>query len=276
MSIFNISPSFLIIGAQKAATSSLYTYLIQHPSVVPPKQKEVNFFNIDSNYKQGESYYQNQFHKYYNPFKKHITFEATPEYLYLPSVPERIHEFNKDIKLIIVFREPTERAYSAWNMFKRIYAGGKTDSVLEQSYIDGIPNNLKSTLFGEVFPSFEEVIALEKSYIEAGNEFIEPSFLRRGLYAEQVLRYFEYFDKEQFLFLEHREISDDLIPTLNKILRFIGQEEYHWEKLNQNIANKGNYETKSLAILDELKTYYAPHNEKLYKLINREFDWNNK
>ena len=275
MSIFKITPSFLIIGAQKAATSSLYTYLIQHPNVVPPKQKEVNFFNIDSNFNQGKAYYQSKFHKYYNPFKKHITFEATPEYLYLPSVPKRIHEFDKNLKLIIVFREPADRAYSAWNMFKKLHSLGRVPNVIEQSYIDGIPNNLKSTLFGEVFPSFEEVIALEKAYMKSENGFIEPSFLRRGLYAEQVLRYMEHFDKEQFLFLEHREISDQLIPTLNKILKFIGQEAYHWDNLNEKIANKGNYEVKSPAILDDLKAYYAPHNLQLYKLINREFDWNN-
>lgn len=275
MSIFKISPSFLIIGAQKAATSSLYSYLIQHPSVVPPKQKEVNFFNIDSNYKQGRAFYQSQFHKYLNPFKAHFTFEATPEYLYLPSIPKRIQEFNKDMKFIVVFREPAERAYSAWNMFKKLHGLSGVPSILEQSYIDGIPNNLKATLFGEVFPSFEEVISLEKEYIKSGNGFLEPSFLRRGLYAEQVLRYLEYFDKEQFLFLEHREISENLIPTLNIILKFIGQDAYHWDNLNEKIANKGNYEVKSPAILDDLKTYYAPHNLELYKLINREFDWNN-
>jgi hypothetical protein len=275
MSIFNITPTFLIIGAQKAATSSLYSYLIQHPRIVPPKHKEVNFFNIDSNYRQGKAFYQSQFHKYINPFKRHTTFEATPEYLYLPSVPKRIHEYNKDMKLIVVFREPANRAYSAWNMFKKLNAQERIPNILEKSYIEGIPNNLKPILLGEVFPSFEEVIDLEKTYMKAENGFLEPSFLRRGLYAEQVRRYFEYFSKEQFLFLEHREIIENLIPTLNKILKFIGKEEYHWDNLNQKIANKGNYENQSPAILDELKTYYAPYNLELYKLINKEFDWNN-
>lgn len=275
MSIFSVTPSFLIIGAQKAATSSLYSYLIQHPNLVPPKQKEINFFNIDENYFQGPAYYHTQFNKYYNPFKAHITFEATPEYLYLPHIPKRIYEYHKDMKLIVVFREPAERAYSAWNMFKKLHSLGTVPSVIEQSYLRGTLNNLKTTLFGDKFPSFKEVVDLEKEYIETNQPFFEPSFLRRGLYAEQVLRYLEYFDKEQFLFLEHREVSQHLIPTLNKILKFIGQNEYHWNNLNKTISNKGKYADKSPAILEELKKYYAPHNLKLYKLINREFDWNN-
>ena len=275
MSIFKISPSFLIIGAQKAATSSLYMYLIQHPNVVPPKLKEINFFNIDSSYNKGKSFYHSQFHKYINPFKKHITFEATPEYLYMPCVPERIYKYNKDLKLIVVFREPAERAYSAWNMFKKLHALGKLPKLLNQPFFEGIPNNIKEIFFGENFPSFEEVIALEKKGIALGEAFVEPSFLRRGLYVEQVLRYFEYFDRDQFLFLEQNEVKEQLIPTLNKILKFVGQDEYHWNNLHHEIANKGTYDTMTPAILEELKSYYAPYNLELYKLINKEFDWNN-
>jgi hypothetical protein len=97
MAIFKILPKSLIIGAQKAATSSLYSYLIQHPNIVPAKIKEVNFFNLDSNYNKGSDWYTEQFIKYLNPFKKHITLEATPEYLYIPYVPERIYRFNPKI-----------------------------------------------------------------------------------------------------------------------------------------------------------------------------------
>ncbi len=275
MSIFSISPSFLIIGAQKAATSSLYSYLIQHPNIVPPKQKEVNFFNIDENYNRGEAFYQSQFNKYYNPFKKHVTFEATPEYLYLPHIPKRIFDYNKDLKLIVVFREPAARAYSAWNMFKKLHELEGVPSVIEKSYLEGIPNNLNPTLFGEKFPSFQKIIDLEKEYMSSDKGFLEPSFLRRGLYAEQVQCYLEYFDKEQLLFLEHREVSQHLVPTLNKILNFIGQNDYHWNNLNKTISNKGMYADKAPPVLKELKKYYVPYNLKLYKLINREFDWNN-
>lgn len=274
MSVFSLYPAFLIVGAQKAATSSLYTYMIQHPSVVPPKQKEINFFNIDANYLKGNAYYHEQFNKFLNPFKKHVTFDATPEYLYLPEMPKRIFAYNPKMKLIVVLREPAERAYSAWNMFRKLSNLGTIPSVIEKPYIEGIPNNLKTLLFDQHFPSFEEIVRKEFAYMEKGSKFFEPSFVRRGLYADQLKRFMEYFPSDQLLILEHREVTDNLIQTLNSILRFVGLDDYHWSDLNTEIANKGSYIDKEPAVLRELKQFYHEPNQALFKLIDREFDWN--
>jgi hypothetical protein len=276
MSLFNVKPSFLIIGAQKAATSSLYTYLIQHPNIVSPKEKELNFFNVDSNYNHGYGFYNEKFHRFLNPFKKHLTFEATPEYIYIPYVPKRIYDYNPKMKFIVILREPVERAYSAWNMFKKLHSLNKIPTVIEKSYIDNIPNNLKTILFNKDYPSFEELIKLEQKYIQDQQTFLEPSFLRRGIYHQQIQRYYQLFNANQFLFLEHREIGNSLTDTLNKVLNFVGLPTYHWNDLNRNIANKGNYEEVKPTNFQELKLFYKPHNEELFDLIQQKFDWNDK
>lgn len=110
--------NFLIIGAQKAGTTSLAKYLSQHKSILPPKEKEFNFFNLDQNYQKGKSYYESNLNRYRNPFKPRISFEATTHYLYLPHVAQRIYSYNPNFKLIILLREPSERDYSAWNMYR--------------------------------------------------------------------------------------------------------------------------------------------------------------
>jgi hypothetical protein len=273
MSLFQCTPSFLIIGAQKAATSSLYSYLIQHPNLVPAKNKEVNFFNVDSNYYQGKKWYHAQFHRYINPLKRHVTLEATPEYLYIPFVAERIAKYNPNMKFIVVFREPVSRAYSAWNMFRKLHASGKVPSVIEKSYIENIPNNLKEILFAKEYPSFEEVVKLEMKYMEEKNAPLEPSFLRRGIYVTQLEQYFKYFKQEQFLFLEFNEATKELPLTLHKISTFLQLPDYQWQNLDLTIANQGNYEEKKAPMAEQLAQFYAPHNQKLFQLIHQKYDW---
>jgi hypothetical protein len=272
----NKNLSFLIIGAQKAATSSLYTYLVKHPNILPAKTKEVNYFNIDSNYSKGNTWYKQQFTQYINPFKKHLSFEATPEYLYMPYAPERIYKYNPKIKLIVVLREPVERAYSAWNMFKKLHKLNKVPSVIEKGYIEHADNNLRKVLFASEFPSFEDCINLEMKYIQDKANFLEPSFVRRGLYAQQIERYFQFFSKEQFLFLDYSDFEGNLNKVLLQTTQFLEIEPLKMNVNNYQVANKGVYDLEKPLIFSELHNYYKPYNDKLNNLINVPFDWNNK
>src|SRR5690242_8679107 len=102
-----IPPHFLIIGAQRCGTTSLFEYLANHPEIVPPSVKKIHFF--DSEYEKGEAWYRARFPVLENGF---ITGEATPYYLFHPRVPKRVRNWNPNVKLIVLLRNPVDRAYS--------------------------------------------------------------------------------------------------------------------------------------------------------------------
>src|SRR5690625_1709330 len=112
-------PDLLIAGAQKSATTSLHYYLNQHPDLQGSNPKEVCYFHDDRNYGKGKEWYKKAFVNFRNPFKKGLFFESTPENLYCRKAPFRIHDFNRDMKIIIVLREPVDRAFSAWTIDRK-------------------------------------------------------------------------------------------------------------------------------------------------------------
>src|ERR1041384_7789414 len=117
-------PDFIIIGAQKAGTSSLFFYLAQHPQLVGSFIKEVHFFDggmkpgID-NFAKGEPWYRAHF-----PLRKdlgptHKTFEASPCYIFNPLAPIRIHDLLPDVKIVALLRNPVDRAISQYFQERR-------------------------------------------------------------------------------------------------------------------------------------------------------------
>ena len=114
-------PSFLILGAQRAGTSSLYNYLRQHPSLRLPRKKEMHFFDLY--YMRGLKWYARQFPAFvFNRTKK--TGEATPYYLFHPAVAERVANALPNVKLIALLRDPTVRAFSHFQM--SVFKGNET------------------------------------------------------------------------------------------------------------------------------------------------------
>jgi len=110
-------PNFLIVGAQKAGTSSMVIYLSEHPDVSVPLN-EIHFFDIDERYKKGLKWYEKHFKKWNG--QKAIG-EKTPIYMYLEKVPARIAKDLPNIKLIFMLRNPTDRAWS--NYWMRVRKG---------------------------------------------------------------------------------------------------------------------------------------------------------
>jgi len=100
-------PGFLILGAQRGGTTSLYRWLAQHPQVARPLEKEVQFFTLD--WGRGLDWYRRHFPA---ATEGRVTFEASPYYLYHPLAPKRVAEALPDAKLVAVLREPVARACS--------------------------------------------------------------------------------------------------------------------------------------------------------------------
>jgi hypothetical protein len=272
-------PDFLIIGAQKAGTTSLHYYLHQHPLLQGALGKELSFFSNDHNYDLGSEWYHSHFKDIRNPYpsKKTLFFESTPEYIYNKTALKRIYKYNRNLKLIIVLREPVSRAYSAWNMFRDFKSRPNgIPEALYKGYIKNKKNNLFKELYStESFPTFEEAVESELDKINKTPNLTEPSFIRRGLYYEQINFLFTLFDESQLLVLDFNEFQNDKVKILNKTLQFLGKEDFDWKTNLKDITyNKRPYKNK----IDEttkqrLKTLFKPHNKSLFKMINQKFDW---
>jgi hypothetical protein len=238
-------------------------------------EKELGFFTNDVFYKQGNEWYVKQFERCN---RDAIKFEATPEYLYYPDVPKRVHSFSKHMKFIVVLREPAARCYSAWNMFRRFNESG-ADSIFAQFIQHANPlerEAIRNLLFAEHYLSFRQAVTDDiERYVSQSIE-LEPSFVRRGIYCEQIANYLHYFSLSSFLFLEHRELSFP-VSVLEKISAFCSIE------IDSNLMsvpvslNTGDYpsadaETEETMLL--LRNYYRYHNEKLFSQIGVKYDWN--
>lgn len=247
-------PDFIILGVQKGGTSSLFSYLSQHPDIVPSKTKEVHFF--DKNYYKGLYWYRSFFPLSFLNRKK-ITGEATPYYIFHPRVPERVQKDLFKAKLIILLRDPVYRAYSHYQMTRE----------------EGL----------EPLESFEEAIKEEENRLAGENRKIMSfssynsynhlnfSYLSRGNYFDQIQNWLEYFPKEQLLFIKSECFYSNPKEELLKIYRFLGVKDIFPADFSQK--NAGSYTPLKEETLKLLKTYYSAKNKKLIKLLGKEFTW---
>ena len=180
-----VLPSFIIIGAQKAATTTLWAQLRTHPDVFLPALKETNFFIEHRCQQLGTAWYEALF----EPAQEgQLVGEASPAYTMFPywgQVPEQIHGLLPDVKLVYVLRHPIERMRSSW----------------VQARADGL----------ELLP-LKEALTQHQLYL-AGSSY--------ALQAEQFLRF---FPREQMLFLLAEDFDRDPGPTMDVLLEFLGLE----------------------------------------------------
>lgn len=202
------SINFFCVGAQKSGTTTLHDILNQHPQVFLPKKKEAHFFDMDDRFKKGFSWYYNEFFSEYRGQK--ICGSCNPEYMYFEKVPNRLFQaFGDNLKLVFIFRNPVDRAFSHYLMSKR---------------------RLKET------EEFERAISLEESRISKNYNFKSDfSYVSRGFYAKQLKRYLEYFPAENMFFIR---FEDDFIQnrevTISNLLQFL---EIDNLELNLNIKS---------------------------------------
>lgn len=255
-------PDFLIIGAVKGGTTSLYTWLSDHPFVTPAASKQIHYF--DYRYWRGLDWYRSHFpheierqaftQQHGRPF---ITGEASPSYLSHPWAPERVAALLPQVKLIVAFRDPVDRAYSHFQMSRRAEE--------------------------EPLESFEQAIAIEDERLEPERARVLSdrrynslpygswSYLTRGRYAEQLERWLELFPRDQFHFLTLEELSAHPSETLDATHQFLGLPPHHPKDLPR--LNVGQYDPIARETRDRLREYFAPHNRRLYELVGRDFGW---
>lgn len=265
--------NLFIVGAQKAGTTSLFNYLSKSNEVAIGNRKEIGFFTRSNVQSKGKVWYENQFLRYI--FKRKILLDATPEYLYYPKVSTKLYGYNNEAKIIIILRDPVHRAYSHYNMFKNIASGSssKIKKLKERWKVEYPEDHIIHNLFADKnFPSFREFINSELNKIDPNN--LEPSILSRGLYYNQIMRYFKIFPLENILILDSQNLKTNTINCLYSICEFLDIKNDFISYKKFSNKHMGNYENKiSKTDFDFLKDYYKSPNENLTKLIDNKFEW---
>jgi hypothetical protein len=257
---YRVLPDFIIIGAAKSGTTSLYDYLIQHPSIHPALWKEIYFF--DRYFPRGMNWYRANFPYKLQKFiftkilnKKFLTGEATPTYFHHPLAPKRISMILPSIKLIILLRNPIDRAYSHYQMEKKL---GYEELTFEEA-IDSEHFRLQ----GE-----SEKMIENPNYFSYNRQIF--SYLTSGIYVDQLELWIKYFSKNQFLIIKSEDFDNDPKQTFHEVENFLGLNHAKIHFAKQNI---GKYEPINPEIRKKLAEFFTPHNQKLYKFLKRDFAW---
>jgi hypothetical protein len=258
---WRLMPDFLLIGAQRAGTTSLFRYLSRHPDVYPSFPKEVHFFT--NYYQMGEGWYRSHFplawRRRMASRRGHPTFrtgEATPYYLAYPHTPRRASQLLPGARLIVLLRDPVDRAYSH---YQHEVAGG----------IETLSFAIAVDSEGERLDAELSRIAADDTYRSFNYQHF--SYLDRGIYAPQIKRWFDYFARERLLILTSEALSARPAQTLIEVFRFLGLRAWPVDctrRYNQSKAN-----TMDPAMKQRLIEYFRPHNQQLYDLLGVDFGW---
>ena len=254
-----ILPEFIIIGSEKCGTTTLYYYLTQHPAIISSSTKEVHYF--DTNY-HGLWWYRSHFPTIFYKFflrifnKKIVAGEATPYYIYHPLVAKRIFNDLPKIKLIVILRDPISRAYSQYHDNKR---KGQENLTFEEAV-----EKENSRINGE-----KEKIINEKNYNSLS--YWAFSYISKGIYHEQLKKWFRFFPKEQFLILDTHNLNSNPQKVINQVFSFLGLPDYKIK--SDERKNVGKYEQMDLEVKKQLRKFFKPHNEELEKMLGIKFSW---
>lgn len=187
---------FIVVGAQKAGTSALHEYLASDPNYAVSKTKELHFFDDETRNWSSPDY--GRYHAQFDWDRKAIRGETTPIYLYWPQSLERIAAYRPDIRLVVMLRDPVERAWSHWKMER---SRGVETGDFSWCIREGRQRLLKAEPWG---------VHREFSYVE------------RGFYGEQLVRLFDIFPREQVLVLTADTLQAEPGATLDRLNCFLG------------------------------------------------------
>jgi hypothetical protein len=256
-------PDFVVIGAKRGGTTSLYNYLLEHPSVrplfpSPQRIKGVHYF--DSRYRLGDRWYRSHFpmairgrdHTAEHP----IAGEASPYYLFHPLAAQRLAAAYPEVKIIMLLRDPVERAYSHYK--ERVRNGGEWLSFADAIIAE--PDRLQ----GEA-----ERIVSQPGYLSIAHE--NHSYLAQGRYMDMLPRWFSLFRPDQFYIGASEDFYADPQRIANEVWAFLGLPP-------APLASRRRYNYHEAPDLDpasraRLRSEFEPHNRALQELLHRRMPW---
>lgn len=256
-------PGCIIIGAPKTGSFALITFLGLHPSVAIA-EREVMFFNDDHLYSKGLGWYTHQMPP---STAKQLTVEKSPRYLYSPDAPERIYKMNRDVQLVLLVREPIERAMSCY-----------------------LHRKATKEASGNVYRKTFEDITVD-SETRRVNE--SESCIRDSKYSSFYLKWLHWFPRKQIHVVSGDRLIDNPLPEMRLLEAFLKLKPWFSEKIFRYNADKGFYcyvyhgqeqcfndkkgrqhpdiDPEALTLL---KQYFRPINSLFYDLTGRDLGWN--
>jgi sulfotransferase family protein len=187
---------FILAGVQKSGTTALHYFLSRHPHITMGNRQEMHFFDNEEIFSRPVDY--ELLHQHFRPVPAStIAGECTPIYIYWKPAMERIWKYNPKIKLLIILRNPVERAFAHWNM-QRFKGREPLD------FLDAVTQ--------------EKSRAREAAPLQSRRY----SYVDRGFYAEQLERVLKFFPQEQVKIIKFEEFRDKKSEMLNAMFRFLG------------------------------------------------------
>lgn len=272
-----LPPSFFIIGERKCGTSSLYRYLIKHPNVLPCQLKEPNFFGKGSEYviQNIEEYWKLFPSKAYNgdiefiwpelnkegvlfhenvniPRHKdrhYITGEASANTFFQVD-PKLVHSYLPKIKLILLLRNPVDRAFSHHRMYQRFQKEGRD--------------------LGFKVHDFESDVRLELEQIKAG---FDGEYLAPGLYLKQLKAWRAVYPAHQLKIFTAEVLKENPQKVLDQLLQYLELPPFDYGQFIHQRFNKAPKAEIPAAIRQELTDFFKPYNEALESYLGRQFPW---
>lgn len=250
-SLARMLPDILLLGGQKCGTSSLHHYLVQHPDVGAPRLKEVHYFDVNAD--RSELWYRSHFPR--RGLFPHAV-DSSPYYIYHPAVPRRAHRLLPDAKLIVLLREPVKRTYSHYHHAFRL---------------------------GLETLSFEDAIAQEEERLAGTDAFLlssrgarsdahrHQSYVSRSVYAPQIARWYEHFDRSQFLFLTSEDLFTDPATTVERVHSWLGLSPAQPTDLAP--MNVGSYQPLEGPMADQLAERFAADRVEVERLTGMTLPW---
>jgi hypothetical protein len=187
--------TFVIAGVQKGGTTALYDYLADYPDVALSRTKELHFFDDETVDWRAPDYA--PYHAQFAPPQGRPCGEVTPSYLYLPNAMERIQAYNPAMRLIVILRDPVQRAWSNWRME---YARGFEQNPFAWCIRQGRQRLFDSPTWGHQ---------------------IHFAYVERGFYGEQFERLYGLFPRDQVLVLRAEDLRADHRTSLDQVRGFL-------------------------------------------------------
>jgi len=234
---------------------------MQHPCVGSSLTKQIHFF--DRYYDREISWYKVCFPFIWKKFwaekikgKKFVTGEATAHYMTHPLAAKRAYRVVPNAKIIVMLRNPVDRAYSHYQMER----ANKKEELSFEEAIKKEPERIK----GE----FEEMLNNKNN---SGRNYPHRAYLKSGEYLEQIQRWREFYPQENFTFIKSEEFNKNPSLVYNDILKFLGLPSFELKKYEK--IRKREYEKMKQKTRKKLVEYFYPYNKKLYDYLKIDFEW---
>jgi tetratricopeptide (TPR) repeat protein len=244
-------PDFLIIGATKCGTTSLYEYMKEHPQVLPAIVKEIEYYQFPE---RGRDWYLAHFPRIPDGKVRFITGEASTCYMAVPDCQNRVFADYPQAQLIALVRDPIDKAISHFHHDRAV---GFEHRTIEEAFTQEL----------DYLEAQKRPWRLTEDYWSNHRGYVWSS-----VYADFLGQWLTVFPKEQLLVLPSDDLYGKPAETMARVYAYLGLPNHRLAQYD--VHYKGNYE-KTLAprVRERLARFFAPHNARLEEMIGRRLQW---